>query len=633
MYFMSVMRALTNVVRALIDLGDPAPALNQLETAIGNVGESGSELRSAVSALTVRNLKRSERETQLRGLLRTSEELLSVSAVDELLNVIARDTRRQLESDVAHLNLLDASGAARTRTCVGAVTPAFRHQRTASGAGLTGYVKNTRRAYVVEDYSTDPQLRHDPSGDRSVAEEGIRTLAAVPLFGADEVIGVLVASYRQVRPVSDEQMDTLASLGALASVALSTAQLYEEKENALKELHGVNDVLEHSNSLLQWSSSAHDRLTGLILDGADLETIAMAVSDLISGTVVVLDEAGTPILSYPSDDVSLPLEARSRPGESRRIRRLSVDEDAMWIAPVTAAGTSLGSLVVIRASGQEIDMLSSIEERTLERAATVCALRLLLDRSVAEGDRRVAGEVVEDLLAGGERSARAASRANDLGFDASGPCVVLEAEGETNASIRNAGQVFAQSRGGLSAWRPGRLTVLLPQAVPQVCASELYAALEQVAADAVWVGASEVSRGVQNISIAYRDAKNCALAVKRLERKTGWGTPAELGFIGRLLTSNGPSSLRQQAIDVLDSVLAYDERHGTELSRTLDAYIQSGQSLQSAAKQLSVHRNTVFQRLEKVRQLLGIERFSPENMLDIHIALEIHRLTLSADFI
>jgi DNA-binding PucR family transcriptional regulator len=81
----------------------------------------------------------------------------------------------------------------------------------------------------------------------------------------------------------------------------------------------------------------------------------------------------------------------------------------------------------------------------------------------------------------------------------------------------------------------------------------------------------------------------------------------------------------------LGPVLDYDARRGTDLIATLCAWFDAGGSPARAAEALKVHVNTVTQRLDRVAQLLGRDWSRPENALEVHLALRLHRLTGSLD--
>ena len=73
-------------------------------------------------------------------------------------------------------------------------------------------------------------------------------------------------------------------------------------------------------------------------------------------------------------------------------------------------------------------------------------------------------------------------------------------------------------------------------------------------------------------------------------------------------------------------MLAYDAERGTSLVETLDAYFRNGTNLGRTRTDLHVHVNTVTQRLDRVRVLLGADWLEPERQLEVQLALRLHRL-------
>jgi DNA-binding PucR family transcriptional regulator len=59
----------------------------------------------------------------------------------------------------------------------------------------------------------------------------------------------------------------------------------------------------------------------------------------------------------------------------------------------------------------------------------------------------------------------------------------------------------------------------------------------------------------------------------------------------------------------------------------MEVYYGTGQSLVASAKALHVHPNTVAQRLDRVKRLLGQEWNTPANAVDVQLALRLLRLS------
>ncbi len=59
------------------------------------------------------------------------------------------------------------------------------------------------------------------------------------------------------------------------------------------------------------------------------------------------------------------------------------------------------------------------------------------------------------------------------------------------------------------------------------------------------------------------------------------------------------------ASETLAPLRRYDEKHQTELVRTLALYFKLGQNVKTAAAELNVHRHTVFYRLRQIAEISG----------------------------
>lgn len=77
-------------------------------------------------------------------------------------------------------------------------------------------------------------------------------------------------------------------------------------------------------------------------------------------------------------------------------------------------------------------------------------------------------------------------------------------------------------------------------------------------------------------------------------------------------------ALRSVAAEVLTPLLEADP-HG-ELVRTLRAYLDRESSATDTAAALGVHRNTVMQRLERIRDLLPVDLDDPDDRIMVHLA-------------
>ena len=76
-------------------------------------------------------------------------------------------------------------------------------------------------------------------------------------------------------------------------------------------------------------------------------------------------------------------------------------------------------------------------------------------------------------------------------------------------------------------------------------------------------------------------------------------------MFGLLFETSTDDRLRDFVTSVLGPLTAYDHKNGTQLVETLEVFFASRGLPRVAAKELHVHTNTVYQRLERIDSLLA----------------------------
>jgi sugar diacid utilization regulator len=126
-------------------------------------------------------------------------------------------------------------------------------------------------------------------------------------------------------------------------------------------------------------------------------------------------------------------------------------------------------------------------------------------------------------------------------------------------------------------------------------------------------------------SIAQAEA---ALSIaRRLYGPGRVGVYEELGVYPLLLAGASGDALKEFAARTLAPLRSYDEKHQTELERTLRLYFAVGENVKTAALQLSVHRHTVFYRLRQIGEICDCKFDDPHDQLTLRTAIAIDALT------
>jgi DNA-binding PucR family transcriptional regulator len=587
--------------------------------------------RARTLALRVRSTLREQRrrETELAALFETASDLAELRDLDSVLRAIVVRARKLLGTDVAYLSLNDPeAGDTFMRVTEGSVSAKFQQVRLGMGEGLGGLVAQTASPYVTADYFNDDQFHHTRTIDAAVHEEGLVAILGVPLLASGRVIGVLYASDRRVRPFSRDEITLLSSLATHAAIAIESANQLAETKAALAELAEASRTIQAHSAAVERAAEAHEALTGLLLRGAGLGELAASVADLLGGPVVIVDENGRCLCGLLEPDELDSVEASA--AQSAKNGR-ALPAGRLWVAAVTAGQERLGA-VVLRGRPQ-LDLEGS-DQRILERAATMTALRLLIERSAREAEHRVRGELVADLLDAADRGESSLEslreRARRLGADLDVPyvAVVAQAQDADRQRLASAAAHLAATSRGLAGERAGVTVLLLPGSDPTGVARDVVHHLHSAIQRPVTAGAAGPARGPAAFATAQAEAARCLAALLALGRIGDAASTRDLGFVGLLLggvepkTSDVPAFVRA----MLGPVLDYDARRSTDLVHTLDAYFGCGGNLMRTKDVLHVHVNTVTQRLDRIAQLLGPDWNAPERALELQLALRLHSL-------
>ncbi|MET0132768.1 MAG: GAF domain-containing protein [Kibdelosporangium sp.] len=596
--------ASVNAFRELLELlaeGADGERLTKLVVARAagmHPGEAADWAAAGEAALRVRHTLASHqrREAELSALVDTASDLARLRDPDAILRSIVHRVRMLLGVDVSYLSLNDdIGGQTFMRVTEGSVSALFQQLSLGIGEGLGGLVAQTARPYATPDYFADTRFNHTSPIDTAVRDEGLVSIIGVPLTLGRRVIGVLYAADRASRSFSPEEVALLSSLADHASISIDNAQLLAETRRA--------------NSAIRRAEEVHDRLTALVLRGADVPSVAAAVAQVLDGGIALHDASGAE-LACVGKPVVPPSELVTKAQSSGR----AVSNGDIWVCAALAGPELLGSLALTGrpALGDEDRLL-------FERAGLVTALLLLLRRSVAHAEEQVRGELLTDLLTTPDRSpASLVVRGRRLGVDLTAPHTVLIAHAD------------GVSRGRLAAAATGHAALVGVHAeqvvllAPSVDPDRLAQVLGNSVGCPVTVGAAGPATGPIELAAAHAEAGRCLRALRALGQNGKGASLSGLGFVGVLLgdRTDVDGFLRS----TLGPVLDYDERRGTELIRTMRTYFECGASLTRAKEVLHVHVNTVVQRLDRIASLLGADWQTPERALELQLALRVLKL-------
>jgi purine catabolism regulator len=425
---------------------------------------------------------------------------------------------------------------------------------------------------------------------------------------------------------------------------------------------------------LKRSIEIHRRFTELVLDGKGVNEICRTLAELLESAVTVEDASfhllahaggsadphrketilrqGTPqrVLFDPQIQRMLrEVEAKRGPLKVQAFPHLGMSRERL-IAPILAGGQVLGYISVLDhpPHNEELAFMA------IEQAALVLALSVAKERELSEVEGRVRGEFLEDLLHGtyGEEAA-AQRRARHLGYPMHGSHIVMLVDIDDFRGFNRARQVSedaiqalkreflrrvtgvvrASYQRALVQGRSDQVVSLLPlgteAADHQARAHALGIQIGQVIADwkpgfTVSVGFSGPAEAPAGVAGALREVTSVMESLARFKR---WGQVVavpELGLTG-LLAAVTDERLVDYSRRHLGPLIAHDTARKGNLVATLRAYLETGEQ-QQAARRLRVHPNTLRYRLDRIREISGLDLEDPETRLNLSVALRVQAL-------
>lgn len=567
---------------------------------------------------------------ELSFLVRLAQAAASTQRPDELLELIIREATSAMDTDVCSLYLLSTRGRELLLTATNGLNESMVGKVVMRvGEGITGWVAETRRPAVVADVSKEPHWKWVPGLD----EDRFHSMLSVPIESGPRLVGVLNVQATKRRDFDAGDIDFLLAIAGQVAGILERSELQRAMEVQLAEIQLSHDI--------------HERFTKLSLEGAGIQSILEGVGSLAGGRAALYSADGYRVrgVGEASDGMPARIHVPS-PLAQAGAREVRINAGrparALDLVPVRAGPDVLG-LLAVGVDEKTVD--SHGRRRALEHGSTVLALELAKERAAAEVERRLRGDLVEEVLAGGlegDEAERVARQAERLGHRLPQRAWVLVLEpddDETEAALAARGRqdrLDAALSGLVRSRLPDALTLVRSSSavflVPDEIASDL-AAVEKLAAQ-ILAGAAPVMKpgsasvGIGNLANSVGELARSHLEARqalRLTRRAGGrgrvASYRSLGAFRLLLEVQSPEALRRFVDELLGTLLRYAQSRDTPLLETLEALSAARWIRRAAARNLGIHINSMSYRVERIESLTGLQLDDPETRVAISIAL------------
>jgi purine catabolism regulator len=248
-------------------------------------------------------------------------------------------------------------------------------------------------------------------------------------------------------------------------------------------------------------------------------------------------------------------------------------------------------------------------------AVSLVGLELARRQAELAGKRRLAGQVLEDLVRGTISGAEAERRLSPFGIRPDDEHALLAATVRPQSGDLRKRLVSSPPMAGATTavLEDSLIAVLEPGQSAREAALLLEAYLSRFGAD-VRVGIGGWYAGTSGLRWSYYEAHEA------MNRGPGLNERAQMSLSGLLLASEDVP-LRDLAEELLRPLRDFDAAHAGALVATLRAYLDADGSVAAVAGRLIVHRNTVRYRLEQIEKLTGRSLARTADRVQLWLAL------------
>ena len=443
---------------------------------------------------------------------------------------------------------------------------------------------------------------------------------AYPLRCVSGLLGHMVASCE--REPSAEERFLIQVTAQQTGVAVSNARLHAKERATAAELAATNAVLADTVASLQRSRDIHERLTRVAVSGEGQPGIANALHELTGVPVAIEDRYGN-LAAWAGPGQPDPYPKESFAKREHLLRRLMRDSKPVrdgerLVLLVSPRPDLIGVLALVDPDrkADDADLVA------LEHGATVLSMELARLRSIADTELRLRRDLVQELLAGTDDES-ALARAEALDYDLRRPhrVVVVEGKGRSRApdallsAVRRAMRQ-ARLTGLFETWS-GNVAVVTPghtdwERLRGMVLSDLGGSQCHIGVGSACARPSELPRSLREAGLALRLQKTLLPGNSACEYP-------KLGVFRMLAAIPDLSDVDGFVREWLGSLLDYDARKEAELVHTLTQYLEHGGNYDATAAKLSVHKSTLKYRLQRIRDLTGLELNDP----DVHFNLQL----------
>ena len=390
-------------------------------------------------------------------------------------------------------------------------------------------------------------------------------------------------------------------------------------------------------SLVERLRAVHLEMVDAVLGGDGLGRVAQLAADAAGDTVaIVVPRLGVAAVSAEfSGDVAA---LRRYAGDRAKDRSAQIPRSVLAAVPIASGDEVIGTVLLLADGPSRNGAAALSPEATefLHLAAVAALTEAAVEEAREEVEQHLRGSFLEELRAKADEldPQEVVRRAARLGCDLSRGAVVLCAELTADRPRHVVATIAGDHPGALAqhmelSGHAPRVYALLPAPgggsaadLAPAAARRLAARLQRhgtVAISSFYSDPAELGRAIQEAELVLDVLRRSDVPIAE---DIGTGT---YRLLFRVLASH-PEEVRSFYQDTVAPIVKYDDQYATDLVGTLQAYLEQNCNMNATAAAIYAHRHTVAYRLDRVKELTGLDPMQSEDRERLGLGLKAYRI-------
>lgn len=425
----------------------------------------------------------------------------------------------------------------------------------------------------------------------------------------------------------------------------------------------MGEILNNQVKKLQYFKEIHDRFTALSLADEGPDQIIKTLEGLIGNPIALFDRnfhcitSTLPTLALFEIVEKIPYYRQTEEIKFPHYRQivkypeLNGQKGYQIVVPIESMNHIKTYLLI----GEMNKPLEELDFIAVENAATSLSLELVKQFAVAEVDKKFKTDLLEELIEGKiQSSASFYQNANLIGWNFAGSSAVVLFKISKNKDIFSS----KQKTRGLS----NQKETMLYEAIHRFLPSEIignksgfivviWKVRETEKTDQDWmkniketaraiqdwlksqqkdfvvqVGIGNIANSLDEIPQSYKKALDALELGEIINGKEAVTAFSDLGIFRLLCQFDDPALLKAFIPGSLQKLLNYTQANKIDLIETLKTFLELNQNATKTSQVLYIHPKTAVYRLERIKEITGMNFEDPEEMLSVQVGLKIVEL-------